>query len=131
MNYYIDLQSKIAEEQGFIFERVLIDSKEQAMVNPSPFTIYSLFYKGKFITHELTAEKKFLKIILAHIILISVFSSEIKQVSKILKFFSSNICNLYKNSKLSILISETSDFSIKEIRISIPSFVGISPLRIF
>lgn len=63
MNYYIDLQSKIAEEEGYIYEKVLIDSKQKAIKNPSPFTIYSLFYKGKFITQELTAEKKFRKII--------------------------------------------------------------------
>lgn len=63
MNYYIDLQSKIAEEQGYIYEKVLIDSKEKATENPSPFAIYSLFYNGKFITQELTAEKKFRKLI--------------------------------------------------------------------
>lgn len=63
MNYYIDLQSKIANENGFTYEKVLIDTKEKANKNPSPFTIYSLYYRGKFITQELTAEKKFLKII--------------------------------------------------------------------
>ena len=63
MNYYIDLQSKIANEQGFEYEKILIDSKDKANQNPSPFTIYSLFYKGKFVTQELTAEKKFRKII--------------------------------------------------------------------
>lgn len=63
MNYYIELQSKIANEQGFIYEKVLIDSKGKANNNPSPFTIYSLFYRGKFITHELAAEKKFRKIV--------------------------------------------------------------------
>ncbi|WP_445330218.1 YoaP domain-containing protein [Tepidibacter sp. Z1-5] len=63
MNYYIDLQSKIAKEQGYIYEKVLIDNKDKAIKNSSPFTIYSLFYKGKFITQELTSEKKFRKII--------------------------------------------------------------------
>ncbi|WBW95754.1 GNAT family N-acetyltransferase [Oceanirhabdus sp. W0125-5] len=63
MNYYIDLQSRIAKEEGYIFEKVLIDSREKAFKNPSPFTIYSLFYNGNFITQELTAEKKFRKII--------------------------------------------------------------------
>ncbi len=63
MNYYIALQCRIAKEQGIVYEKVLIDSREKAMNNPSPFTIYSLFYRGKFITQELTAEKKFMKII--------------------------------------------------------------------
>jgi len=63
MNYYIDLQSEVAKEQGQIYEGVIIDSKEKASINPSPFTIYSIFYKGKFITQELTAEKKFKTII--------------------------------------------------------------------
>lgn len=63
MHYYIDLQSKTAEKEGLKYEAILIDSKEKANKNPSPFTIYSLFYKGEFITQELTAEKKFLNII--------------------------------------------------------------------
>lgn len=63
MNYYISLQKEIAEINNVIYETVLIDSKEKAMKNPSPFTIYSLYYKGKFITQELTAEKKFEKMI--------------------------------------------------------------------
>lgn len=63
MNYYIDLQSKIAKDMGVKYEVELIDSKEKSLLNPSPFTIYSLFYKGKFITQELTSEKKFKNII--------------------------------------------------------------------
>ncbi|MCT4634105.1 MAG: GNAT family N-acetyltransferase [Firmicutes bacterium] len=59
MNYYIDLQSKIAEELGIKYESSIIDSKEKSLKNPSPFTIYSLFYKGEFITQELSSEKKF------------------------------------------------------------------------
>lgn len=63
MNYYIDLQSKIAKEEGYVYEKVLINSKDTSIINPSPFTIYSLFYKGKFITQELTADKRFRKLI--------------------------------------------------------------------
>lgn len=63
MSYYIDLQSRVATENGFAFEKVFIDSKEKSSLNPSPFTIYSLFFKGRFITHELASEKKFKKII--------------------------------------------------------------------
>lgn len=63
INYYMDLQFKIAQEQGYIYEKVLIDSKDKSIKNPSPFTIYSLFYKGKFITQEIATQKKFQKII--------------------------------------------------------------------
>ena len=63
MNYYIDIQSQIAKENGIRYDEVLIDSKEKAEKNPSPFTIYSLFFKGEFVTQELIAEKKFKKII--------------------------------------------------------------------
>ncbi|QUI23120.1 YoaP domain-containing protein [Vallitalea pronyensis] len=63
MSYYVNLQKKVADEHHIPYEAILLDSKEKAMDNPSPFTIYSLFYKGKFITQELMAEKKFTKTI--------------------------------------------------------------------
>lgn len=63
MDYYINLQREVAEKHGVKYEAILVDNKEKAMYNPSPFTIYSLFYKGEFVTQELTAEKKFEKII--------------------------------------------------------------------
>lgn len=63
MMYYVDLQGKVAAERGYAFEKILIDSREKAKVNPCPFTIFSLFYQGHFITHVLGTEKEFLKII--------------------------------------------------------------------
>ncbi len=63
MTYYVELQKKVANAHHVPYEAVLIDSKEKASNSPSPFTIYSLFYKGKFITQELMAEKKFTKTI--------------------------------------------------------------------
>ncbi len=63
MDYYVNLQYETAQKYGVNYEAILMDDKEKAMKNPSPFTIYSLFYNGLFITQELTAEKKFEKII--------------------------------------------------------------------
>jgi hypothetical protein len=33
--------------------------KEQAQNSITPFTTYSLYYNGKFITHEIVNDKKF------------------------------------------------------------------------
>ena len=44
-------------------EVVHINSKEMAQNNPSPFTTFSLYYNGEFITHEIQSEKKFEKIL--------------------------------------------------------------------
>ena len=36
---------------------------EEAQNSPSPFTTYSLFYYGEFITNDILNEKKFIKIL--------------------------------------------------------------------
>ena len=38
-------------------------TREQAQNAPVPFTAFSLFYNGGFITHEILSEKKFEKIL--------------------------------------------------------------------
>lgn len=35
------------------------NSREDAQNAPSPFTIFSLFYDGRFVSHEILSEKKF------------------------------------------------------------------------
>lgn len=60
---YVPLIEKIAREKGLEFKSVEFVSTEQAQAAPSPFTIYSLFYNGKFITNEILSDKKFEKII--------------------------------------------------------------------
>ncbi|KNF08976.1 putative N-acetyltransferase YoaP [Gottschalkia purinilytica] len=62
-DYYINtVQSQIALEKGFTYETIKLDSREKAIDSPCACTNYSLFYRGKFITHELNP-KKFQKII--------------------------------------------------------------------
>jgi len=36
---------------------------EEAQNSPTPFTTYSLFYNGQFITNDILNEKKFIKIL--------------------------------------------------------------------
>ncbi|MFR2645144.1 MAG: YoaP domain-containing protein [Blautia coccoides] len=44
-------------------QAIRFESKDQAQNAPSPFTTYSLFYNGTFLTNEILSEKKFEKIL--------------------------------------------------------------------
>lgn len=59
MHYYIEQQKQVAESLSIPYEATLLDTREKGVASPSPFTTYSLFYRGTFITQELMAEKKF------------------------------------------------------------------------
>ena len=55
---------KMASSKEYIeFQTVHIQTKEAAQNAPTPFTTFSLFYNGEFITHEILSEKKFEKIL--------------------------------------------------------------------
>ena len=60
---YVPLIEKMAKERNVDFKSVHIQTREDAQNSPSPFTTYSLFYNGEFITHEILSEKKFEKIL--------------------------------------------------------------------
>ncbi len=60
---YANLIANIAKENGERLQLIKLLTREQAKAAPSPFTIYSLFYNGKFITHEIQSESKFLKLL--------------------------------------------------------------------
>lgn len=60
---YVPIIEEFANNKGIQFKTVLLDTREQAQNAPSPFTSYSLFYNGKFITNEILSIKKFEKII--------------------------------------------------------------------
>ncbi|MBL8967126.1 MAG: GNAT family N-acetyltransferase [Spirochaetaceae bacterium] len=47
-----------AGERGIPFELRRIESRADAMAAPSPFTIFSLFRDGVFVTHEIPAPSK-------------------------------------------------------------------------
>lgn len=60
---YVPVIEKIAGDKDVPFRSILIDSAEQAHEVPTPFTTYSLFWNGKFITHEILSENKFMKLL--------------------------------------------------------------------
>ena len=56
---YVPLLETIARERNIQFTVHKIESKEQAQNAPAPFTTYSLFLNGKFVTNEMFSDKKF------------------------------------------------------------------------
>lgn len=60
---YVPVIEAIAKEKCIPFRAIRFETTEQAQNAPSPFTSYSLFYNGDFMTHEILSEKKFEKII--------------------------------------------------------------------
>lgn len=57
---YAPMIGDLALERGIPCRLVKLESAEEAQLCPSPFTTYSLFYNGSFVTHEILTEKKFL-----------------------------------------------------------------------
>lgn len=60
---YVPLAEAAARARNVPMQIVLFQSAEQAQAAPAPFTSYSLFYNGKFLTNEILSEKKFEKLI--------------------------------------------------------------------
>lgn len=58
---YVPLIFDIAKSKGQSIVLKKIESKEQAQNAPAPFTTYSFFCNGKFVTHEIFSESKFIK----------------------------------------------------------------------
>lgn len=53
----------MAKKRNVKFQAVHITTREQAQNAPVPFTTFSLFYNGQFLTHEIQSEQKFEKIL--------------------------------------------------------------------
>ena len=60
---YVPLLEELAKTKGVDFQVTHIQSREEAQNAPAPFTTFSLFYDGQFVTHEILSEKKFEKIL--------------------------------------------------------------------
>jgi ribosomal protein S18 acetylase RimI-like enzyme len=60
---YIPLLETVAKNRGVKFEAIQIESAKQAKQALAPFTTYSLFYQGEFVTNEMLSDKKFDKMI--------------------------------------------------------------------
>lgn len=62
---YVPFLKEMADAANVDFQAVHIRTKDEAQNAPAPFTTFSLFYNGKFITHEILSEKKFEKILIS------------------------------------------------------------------
>ena len=58
--YWVPRLAETAKEHNIPLKVIYIDSCEAAQNAPSPVTNFILFRDGKFITHEIQSEKKFL-----------------------------------------------------------------------
>jgi hypothetical protein len=57
------LVADAAREQGEEVKLIKFTSSEEARNAPSPFTIYSLFHNGDFVTNEILSVPKFIKLL--------------------------------------------------------------------
>lgn len=60
---YVPIIEEMAKARNVGFQAIHITARKQAQNAPTPFTTYSLFFDGEFITHEILSEKKFEKIL--------------------------------------------------------------------
>lgn len=58
---YAPLIEEIARQKGKTLTLRKLETTEQAQAAPSPVTTYSFFNEGRFVTHEIFSEKKFVK----------------------------------------------------------------------
>jgi len=60
---YVKILEMVSKREKIPFKAIKIDTVESAKNAPTPFTTYSIYINGKFITNEILPEKKYLKII--------------------------------------------------------------------
>ncbi len=58
---YAQIIKALANERGSDVELIKIQTTQQAQNATAPFTTYSFFYEGEFVTNEIFGEKKFVK----------------------------------------------------------------------
>ena len=58
--YWVPQLAEAAKAHGVALKIVHIDSREAAQNAPSPVTNFTIFQDGRFLTHEIQSEKKFL-----------------------------------------------------------------------
>lgn len=63
---YVEIIKQVADKRGVELTIHKYENLESAKNAPSPFTVYSFFFNGKFITHEILSESKFIKFIDEH-----------------------------------------------------------------
>lgn len=60
---YVPILAAMAAERGVPMETVHLTSAQTAQEGPCPFSTFSLYCDGKFVTHEILSEKKFEKLL--------------------------------------------------------------------
>lgn len=58
---YTALVKIVAAQKGVPMKLIKFERAEEAQNSPAPFTTYSLYYNGKFVTNEILSEEKFKK----------------------------------------------------------------------
>lgn len=66
-DFYTEEIRKVAGEYGIPFQAVKVSSREDAQNLPAAFGIYNVFFNGKFITHEILSESRFVKLFQAEL----------------------------------------------------------------
>ena len=60
---YAPMIDEIAKKKSIPFKAIRFETTTEAQCAPAPFTSYSLFYDGDFITNEILSDKKFEKLL--------------------------------------------------------------------
>ena len=60
--YWVPRVAEVAAEHGIPLKTIHITDRETAQNLPAPVTTYALFWDGKFVTHAIQSDKKFLKL---------------------------------------------------------------------
>ena len=60
--YWVPRVKEAANEHDVSLKLIHITSREEAQSVPAPVTTYALFHNGKFVTHAIQSDKKFLKL---------------------------------------------------------------------
>lgn len=60
---YVPILKQVADNKKAKLQLVHLETTKEARNAPVPFTTFSLFYNGEFLTHEIISEKKFEKIL--------------------------------------------------------------------
>ena len=60
---YVPILEETARAHGFSMNTVPIQDRETAQAAPCPFTTFSLYYNGQFLTHEILSAGKFEKLL--------------------------------------------------------------------
>ena len=60
---YVPMIEEMARAKAIPFKVIQFTTTEDAQNAPAPFTSYSLFYNGEFVTNEILSDKKFEKLL--------------------------------------------------------------------